>query len=102
MSDFSKLLDRCKATVHVTINDHKTVYQTAEYFIENDIMTLECPPKIDADIIKGMIENDSIVEIQFYPDTPIGFYSVYHYDFDECAKLAWECISNDPNTNQTS
>lgn len=29
-----------------------------------------------------MIETNTIVEIQWYPDTPVGFYSLFHYDFN--------------------
>jgi len=28
------------------------------------------------------VGRDFIIEIQFYPDTPVGFHVVYHYDLD--------------------
>ena len=39
-----------------------------------------------------MIETDTIVNIQFYPKTPVGSYSVYHYDLDMALDLALECL----------
>lgn len=29
-----------------------------------------------------MKDFDTIIEIHFYPDTPVGFYKIFHYDLD--------------------
>jgi hypothetical protein len=35
-----------------------------------------------------MIYLDNIVNVHFYPDNPIGFYDIYHYDLDSAIQLA--------------
>jgi hypothetical protein len=57
-------------------NDHRTIYQSAEEWIEDN-------SKRDISIIwvsekekQLAIENDSIWLLQWYPDTPVGFYCV--------------------------
>lgn len=52
-----------------------------------------------------MIETNTIVELQFYPDTPIGFYRVYYCDLDAaldeayCA-LVYSPVNERPMSNQ--
>jgi len=88
---FKQLLDRCKCGVHITVNSHRDYYQSAAESLE-EISCMECPPSIDEDIKKIMIETNTIVNIHFYPDTPIGFYSIYHYDFDAALDQALACL----------
>ena len=40
-----------------------------------------------------MIETDTIVVLQFYPDTPIGSYSIWHHDLDAALDAALSCLS---------
>lgn len=35
---------------------------------------------IEPDVYDKMEELDTIVELQYYPDTTVGCYKVYHYD----------------------
>ncbi len=76
-----ELISKCKCGVFITVNQHRDYYQTAEESLE-EAMGHECPPEIEDDIRRMMIETDTIVEIQFYPDTPIGSYNIWHYDLD--------------------
>ena len=43
-------------------------------------------PDIDADFeakdYQKMVETDTVIEIAAYADTPVGFFSVYHYDLE--------------------
>lgn len=86
----TKLIQACKATVHVTANDHRTVYETAAKYLEN--LRERYDDSIDEDVIKGMIERNTIIEVQFYPDTPIGSYSVFHWDLDKAVEECLEII----------
>lgn len=81
MDKLKELIKRCKCGVFVTVNEHRGYYRTAEEQLE-EIMSLECPPEIERDVWDKMIELDTIINVHFYPDTPIGFYEVYHYDLD--------------------
>ena len=85
------LMDRCRCGVHLTINEHRNYYETAKQTLE-ELDTMECPPEIDPDVRRVMIETDTIVSLYFYPDTPVGSYAVYHYDVDAALALALACL----------
>jgi hypothetical protein len=89
-----KLISLCRCSVYLEVNKHKDYYMTAEEELkEKD--GRECPPEINDDVRKIMIETNTIVCIQFYPHTPVGFYVVYHYDLDKCLDDALSCFDND-------
>lgn len=90
MSDLEKLLARCKCGVHITVNEHRNYYQTAEQALlemdERDLVDLT------EEVKERMIYSNIIISCQFYPNTPIGFYEILHYDFNACIKLALQVI----------
>jgi hypothetical protein len=91
MDKLKELLSRCKCGVFISVNEHRDYYQTAaEALKERD--EREAPPETDTAIRSKMIELDTIIEIHFYPDTPIGFYEIYHYDLDAALTKALECL----------
>lgn len=90
------LLERCKCSVSVEVNKHRDYYQTASEFIE-EAEAFECPPEIEPEVRRTMIETNTVVVIQFYPDTPIGSYDVWHFDLDEALKQSLECIKEPDN-----
>ena len=91
MNNLKKLLDRCKCGVFLSVNEHRDYYETVEQRLEW-YAGLECPPKIDDVVRAGILATDTIVDLQFYPDTPIGSYKIVHYDIDEALRLANECL----------
>ena len=97
MDKLQKLISLCKCGVHLTVNAQRDYYATAEQHL-NDLFSLECPPDIEPEVYNEMIKTDIIVELHFYPDTPIGSYSVYHYDLDSALNEALACFpENDLN-----
>lgn len=40
----------------------------------------------------GILSSGNIVDLQFYPDTPIGSYQIVHYDLDKALQLALEFL----------
>jgi hypothetical protein len=86
MEKLKELVSKCKASVEITINDHKDVYESVHDFIPN-----EEREGISDDTFAKMVELDTIVRVQFYPSTPIGFYVIYHYDIDMAMDLALGC-----------
>jgi len=92
VNKFEQILNRCKCGVFLIVNEHRDYYQTAEEkLIELDSM--ECPPDIDPKVRSKMIELNTIIDLQFYPDTPIGSYSVYHHDLEMALDEALECLN---------
>lgn len=92
MSDLDKKLEElvrlCKGSVTVEFNDHTTNYQTVA-----DCLAANFGGRYDDidDRVKAeMIKHSRIVEVQFYPHTPIGFYVIVHYDLNEALDEALE------------
>lgn len=92
MDKLKTLLSKCKNSVAVIINEHRNVYGTVEEELEH-IACLECPPKITDEVKQKMIETDTIVNVVFFPDTPLGNYDVYHYDLDAALDEALSCLN---------
>ena len=81
MDKLKKLMARCKCGVHLTVNDHRDVYETAAQALEN--LEISMPDiEITPDVRAKIIETDTLIDLHFYPDTPVGFYKVLHYDLD--------------------
>lgn len=93
MEKLQKLLDKCKCGVHLTVNQHRGYYQTAEEALKEK-EGYECPPEIEPEVRAAMIEKNTIIDLQFYPDTPIGSYSIYHYDLDMALDEALACLGS--------
>ena len=84
-SAIAELVRLCKCEVAVTVNEHRAYYEPVSEFMEK---------RGDHDLRDGvrmtMIERNTIVEVQFYPDTPIGSYVIFHYDVDLALDQALE------------
>lgn len=93
MEKLQRLISMCKAEVSVTVNSHKVNYES----VEQHFKYLASLHKVVVDkvILDGMIERDTIVNVIAYPDTPVGSFSVYHYDINEAIEAIIECIIND-------
>lgn len=77
-----RLMARCKAGVHLTINEHRSYYESAEHRLDDFYALLECPPNVSAEERAQMIAKNTIIDLQFYPNTPIGSYHLLHHDLD--------------------
>lgn len=42
----------------------------------------DCIPNIPPDLLKAIVDTDTIVDLHFYPDTPIGSYRIIHHDLE--------------------
>lgn len=85
MERFKEIVKFCNADVHLTVNNHKSSYRTVTEEFEiakmlDETFTIE--KDIGQEIFDKMVELDTIYELQFYPDTPVGCYVIYHYDLD--------------------
>lgn len=77
MEKLQKLIDKCKCGVRITVNGHRDYYETVEQHLSEEDLE-----DIDPNVYQKMKELNKIVVIQYYPDTPIGFYKIYHYDIE--------------------
>ena len=79
MDKLKQLMALCKCGVHLTVNDHRDVYRTAAEELDN---LHSCGFDVTPEIRAKIIETDTIIDLHFYPDTPIGFYKILHHDID--------------------
>jgi len=87
MKKLQDLIKKTKCSVSITVNNHRDYYETIEQYVQP-----EEKQDISNDIWQKMIELDTCIELQFYPDTPVGFYKIYHYDIEKVIDIA---LNND-------
>ena len=58
-----------KCGLYLTHNDHRNVYETIEEHYD-------CHDFVSPEELKKAIAEDSVWVLQWYPDTPIGSYSI--------------------------
>lgn len=92
MDKLKELLSRCKCGVHLTVNQHRDYYDTPENALEDAGAGREDGLEIPEDVRKAMIETNTIIHLQFYPNTPVGFYEVWHHDLDAALDEALACL----------
>lgn len=85
---FDEIVKRCKASVTLTVNDHRTEYINVQQYLERD-------EDVTPEDLRRMIEAGTIYELQFYPDTPVGFYRVYGISFDEVVQKAGDILKEE-------
>jgi len=83
MKKLQELIKKTKCSITITVNNHRDYYETIEQYIKP-----EERKDISNDIWQKMIELDTCIELQVYPDTPIGFYVIYHYDIEKVIDIA--------------
>ena len=70
--DFLALLPRHKCGLFITHNEHRDYYQTVAQFLEDR------EPHEDEIIDRAaLLAGDELWQFQWYPDTPIGSYTLY-------------------------
>ncbi len=88
MDKLLKLKEFCKCGIFLTINQHRDYYESVETYMGNQQDTAD----LKKEILQKMIEKNIIIELQFYPHTPIGSYSIYHYDIEAALDIALEIL----------
>ena len=92
----AKIISLCKCGVSVNINEHRTMYDSVEKFL-GDVESaggdggLDITPA-DREI---MVTTDTIIQIQAYPNTPVGFYVVFHHDLDTALTMMIDTLEAD-------
>ena len=87
MKELKELRNKTKAWLFIEVDEHKTNYQSArEYLEEQSRIDEELKEDIWGEIYNEMIKRDSIVNIKAYINTPVWFKEVWHYDLIEAIK----------------
>lgn len=93
MDKLKELFALCEASVTISHNEHKCLYQSVAYFL-NERESYEDLDLAD-DVRKAMIDKDQTIMIQAYPKTPIGFYVVYHWDLESAIDEMLAAVKKD-------
>ena len=88
MEKLIKLFERCKCSVSIEKDPHKDLYQTVHEWMEDT----DSIKDVSNDVFEEMKNRDKIIHIHLYPDTPIGFYVIFHYDLETAIDLALKCV----------
>jgi hypothetical protein len=85
-------LPKYDVTLHITHNEHKSYYESATQYLNRPegvgiggFRPDEWTSREDFD---AAIAQDSIWEIQWYPNTPVGFCSAYGSTFENALLVA--------------
>jgi hypothetical protein len=70
-------------------NPHKVTYKSAQQWFE-DKEIFDRSPDYSPEIRQKCIERDSIWQIIWYPDTPVGFCEVIAPSLEEALNLAYQ------------
>lgn len=95
MEKLNKLIQRCKCCVYLKVNSHRDYNETVEQYFKSYPSYEEDLENIDKDVYEKMKEINTIIELQYYPDTSIGFYKVYHYDLEMAIDIALSSLNID-------
>lgn len=85
-----QLLTRCKCGVYLTVNEYKDYHWTVQEGLD-DIWSRESPPQITLEVWEEILKTGNLIELQFYPDTPIGSYTIVHHDLEQALRDALAC-----------
>lgn len=86
MDLLQEVINRCKYGVFITINEHRDYYKSVEETLEECKEFFNGDSAITDEVRNKMIETNTIIEVQAYPNTPIGFHLAFHYSLEEALK----------------
>jgi len=90
MKKLKELVSLCQASVEIFINEHRSCYESVEQYISDGEKT-----EIEPELFSEMVRRDTMIRIEAYPNTPICFHTVYHYDIDQAVERAVELLKRD-------
>lgn len=84
-----ELIKRCKCGVFVSVNAHRDYYEAPDSYIARH------EEIVDPALLARMVATDTVVEVQFYPETPIGSYVIFDVEIDAALDRALACFAKD-------
>jgi len=94
--ELDELISKCKCGVYLSINEHRDSYHTIEQAIR-EINSINSEIEINDELARRMIKENTIISLQFYPDTPIGSYTIYGTSVNEVLKEALIALEENKN-----
>ena len=93
MDKLKKIIDRCNGYFLLQTNLHKSNCQTVQAYLQ-DLKDQDeyYFNKVSNDVINKMIENDSVIHIQLYPDANHISYTLFHYDLDNLIDIVYNVL----------
>lgn len=89
-----ELAERCKGEVSVTFNEHRSYYESLEKNLRDWCEVHE--DAIEDSVLEEMVKRDTSVRLQFYPSSPVGSYTVWHFDLDAAIDEAHAILDGQP------
>lgn len=89
MDNLKELMNLCKHSVSVEINNHRNYYESVEESLAG------CSNYPQPEVLAEMIKTDTIIQVQAYPDNAIGFYCIYHYDLGTAINMVIKAIKEE-------
>lgn len=97
MDKLKRLLEICKCGVYLTINQHRDYYESVEDFFigpkQDEKLDMDDPEDLEA--FDRMKSANNVVELHFYPNTPISFYDIFDSDIDKVLDRAFAVLVRD-------
>ncbi len=87
-----EIIERCKCGIYLEVNKHRDYYDTIEEAIIEENDKSNSSPEIEPELAERMIKENMFISLQFYPDTPVGFYKVYGTSLDEVVEKAKQAL----------
>ena len=82
----------CKCEIAIMFNEHRNSYHDVSTWL--DFLQVD-EDEASPEVVREMIARDQVVNVQFYPDTPVGFLRVLHYDLEMALEKAVTAVEID-------
>lgn len=92
MNFIDKLSKKCKVSVSLKINSHREDYKSLVDYLAELRMCGFDEEDFSLEVENQILSNDNIIELNWYPHTPIGFFRIIHFDMNEVEKQVNEWL----------
>lgn len=87
-----EIIQKCKCGIYLSVNQYRDYYQSIEDAVKEERERNSMD--IDDELAARMVAEKSLISLQFYPNTPVGFYIVYGTTLDEVVTKAKSVINS--------
>ena len=87
-----EIIQKCKCGIYLSVNQYRDYYQSIEDAVKEERERNSMD--IDDELAARMVAEKSLISLQFYPNTPVGFYIVYGTTLDEVVTKAKSVLNS--------